>query len=116
VSELLAAQRAASAAAVRAGATPESRPFAPHLTLGRSRDTRPAARLAAAIRAARDRPVGELRVDRVVLVESTLTPAGPVYHERRDWALAADAGLGDQRAPEDVAAGGAFVRLPLSAP
>lgn len=58
------------------GVPREQRPFRPHLTLGRWRDSRPS-----------DRPSPEMQlpggvevdVDRVTLFQSRLTPAGPSY-------------------------------------
>ncbi|MCL6451351.1 MAG: RNA 2',3'-cyclic phosphodiesterase [Acetobacteraceae bacterium] len=57
----------------------EARAFSPHLTLGRARQPGAAGALAAELEAAGSRPWGELKVDRVVLMQSTLTPRGPIY-------------------------------------
>jgi 2'-5' RNA ligase len=67
-------------AALRAlGFALESRPFRPHLTLGRVRSSREAAELAALIDSASDAPCGVVPVDRVLLMRSELRPQGAVY-------------------------------------
>lgn len=74
------------AGALRAeGAVFEKRPFHPHVTLGRVRSSRGAAPLAEALAALRDAPprrFGRCAVDRVALIQSTLTPQGPRYRSR----------------------------------
>jgi 2'-5' RNA ligase len=52
----------------------EQRPFRPHLTLGRWRDSRPSDRPSSEIQGAI-----EVDVDRVTLFQSRLSPAGPSY-------------------------------------
>jgi 2'-5' RNA ligase len=65
----------------RAGVAPDHRPFSPHLTLGR-------VRLAAGLRAGSllegltDVGLGDLRVDRAVLMESRLSAAGAIHTVR----------------------------------
>jgi 2'-5' RNA ligase len=61
------------------GIAPESRPFHPHLTLGRVRSTRGADRLRAAIEAAGPADVGAFTADELVLYMSELTREGPVH-------------------------------------
>lgn len=72
----------------RVGQPLESRPFAPHLTIGRVRDReRDRARdLRARIGAARFDPVG-WRVDHVTLFRSDLSGPAPVYDVRHTIAL-----------------------------
>jgi RNA 2',3'-cyclic 3'-phosphodiesterase len=60
----------------------ETRPFSPHVTLGRVRVPRPAPRLAELLRAAASQDFGRMRVERVVLMESRLAPGGSRYTER----------------------------------
>ena len=58
------------------GVPREHRPFRPHLTLGRWRESRPSDRPSSAMR-----PLGavEVDVDHVTLFQSRLSPAGPSY-------------------------------------
>ena len=69
------------------GFEPESRPFRPHITLGRLRkEARPPAdfeRVAAAIRL----PRLDVRFDRVELVRSVLGRQGPAYTTLQQWPL-----------------------------
>jgi len=69
------------------GFAPESRPFHPHLTLGRARQPGPNPELFAAIAALEQEDLGEVQVDRVVLMRSELTPRGPIYHVLQDHPL-----------------------------
>ena len=68
----------------------EGRPFSPHLTLARVRGKlSPADRqhLAAAVESARAQANQELPVQRLSLIESTLTPRGAVYTRRGQISL-----------------------------
>jgi len=71
----------------RLGFAPEGRPFRPHLTLGRVREGH---RLPPGWRSEFERAeVGEpFLADRVVLYESSLSPAGPTYTARLEVPLA----------------------------
>jgi 2'-5' RNA ligase len=76
----------ALAAAVEAalgalGVPAEERSFTPHVTLGRVREPRRDPALTAALVAATTRPFGTLRVDRVALMRSDLSPRGARYTE-----------------------------------
>jgi RNA 2',3'-cyclic 3'-phosphodiesterase len=88
--ELERAQAALGWALESLGLPRETRPFRPHLTVGRvRRDATPAQleRLAAAVRALpRPAPIAWL-VERVVLFRSELRPSGPVYTEIVDFRL-----------------------------
>jgi 2'-5' RNA ligase len=57
----------------------EQRPFSPHLTIGRVRkESRRLAELAAAVSEVRFNPL-KLRIDRLNLIRSELSPKGPTY-------------------------------------
>ncbi|MFC1498452.1 RNA 2',3'-cyclic phosphodiesterase [Verrucomicrobiota bacterium] len=57
----------------------DSKPFVPHLTIGRIRDSRNAGNLISAIEAEKNRSFGRIEVNRLVLVKSELRPTGPIY-------------------------------------
>lgn len=57
----------------------DPRHFRPHLTLGRSRDDRQWGDLVRALGQHRDAAIGEQPVEVVTVMESRLTPDGPVY-------------------------------------
>jgi 2'-5' RNA ligase len=59
----------------------EKRPYTPHLTLGRARGQ------PASLEPRPEEYIGEFRVRRVELTESTLTPEGAVYRTVRAFAL-----------------------------
>jgi len=61
------------------GFTPEARPFSPHLTLGRAREQRGVAGLAAALGHAGEGPPAPWRAGEVVLFRSHLSPQGSRY-------------------------------------
>jgi 2'-5' RNA ligase len=63
------------------GFAAEARGFTPHVTLGRVREPRPNPALASALQAAATRAYGLLRVDRVALMRSDLSPRGARYTE-----------------------------------
>jgi 2'-5' RNA ligase len=69
------------------GFPPETRPFAPHVTLGRVREPRRDPALAAALEAAGAQALGTLTVGRVSLMRSDLSPRGARYTELRGWPL-----------------------------
>ncbi|MGD9495973.1 MAG: RNA 2',3'-cyclic phosphodiesterase [Armatimonadota bacterium] len=86
--ELVELAEALDQALAQAGlAEREQRPFHPHFTLGRVKD-RDGRALRAAIEALAHRPVGEMTVDHFALISSDLTPQGPIYTQRRRFALA----------------------------
>jgi 2'-5' RNA ligase len=57
----------------------DPRRFRPHLTLGRIRDDRQWGELVRALQQRRDAVIGQERVEIVTVMESRLTPDGPVY-------------------------------------
>ncbi len=61
------------------GVPPEARPFSPHVTLGRVRVPRPAPALAAALAGGEGCEFGTVRVERLVLMQSHLSPRGSQY-------------------------------------
>jgi RNA 2',3'-cyclic 3'-phosphodiesterase len=69
------------------GFSPEERGFTPHVTLGRVREPRPAPALSSALTAAATRLFGTLRVDRLSLMRSDLSPRGARYTELDAWSL-----------------------------
>ncbi len=82
---LLALQRQVEGAARRAGLTPESRKFAPHVTLARlSRSSGPVLPFLQAHGALRGEP---WPIEAFDLMESTLTPAGAEYETVRRYRL-----------------------------
>lgn len=64
---------------LRAGFAPEGRPFRAHLTLGRAKDDRQWGDLVRSLQHYRDVEIGRQVVDALVIMESRLTPDGPVY-------------------------------------
>ncbi len=61
------------------GFIPDNRSFNPHITLGRIKGIRNINRLQAEINGFGTIPIERIRVDRVALYKSTLTPQGPIY-------------------------------------
>jgi len=61
------------------GFVPDRKPFHPHITLGRTRSPRGADALRKALESWHRKDACPCRFDRLVLFESQLTPAGPVY-------------------------------------
>ena len=71
----------------RLGAPPESRPFAPHLTLARIREPVPLEALWQAIAQLPSVEFGQFRADRFYLYRSQLTPSGSVYTRLSEFGL-----------------------------
>ena len=69
------------------GFEPERRPFSPHLTLGRLREPSREEPLRRALEEMAGFEAGMDRAESLILFESTLTPRGPVYTVRGQWAL-----------------------------
>jgi 2'-5' RNA ligase len=57
----------------------ENRPFSAHLTLGRARGVISGASLKSSLEGLSDRTFGGQRVDHLIIMQSTLTRAGPIY-------------------------------------
>lgn len=79
---LSALQRSLDSAAARLGYPPEDRPFSPHLTIGRVKQTATPTdlqRIQAALEAAAIGPLGKADVSAVHLIKSDLKPTGSVY-------------------------------------
>ena len=79
---LSALQRSLDSAAARLGYPPEDRPFSPHLTIGRVKQTAAPTdlqRIQAALEAASVGPLGKADVSAVHLIKSDLKPTGSVY-------------------------------------
>ena len=74
-------------ALVALGFPTEERGFTTHVTLGRVREPRRAVTLAGALEAAAARPFGALRVERVSLMRSDLSPRGARHTELAAFAL-----------------------------
>jgi len=79
---LVALAEAISRALVGRGFPGDARPFSPHLTLARARNRHGSSAVAAAVRrgAVVAKPLGRIRVDRLLLIHSTLGP-GPPRHD-----------------------------------
>lgn len=69
------------------GCARESRAFTPHVTLGRVREPRRPAALAAALAAGEHRDFGRIAVERLSLMQSRLSPSGARYTELRALTL-----------------------------
>ncbi len=79
---LMALAALAEASARDAGLPPEERPFRAHITLGRMR---PTLTVSPKLDIAPSRT--GFRADALIFYQSTLTPAGPIYTERRRFPL-----------------------------
>ena len=80
--ELISLQHGMESASAKLGYAPETRPFSPHLTLGRVRETATTAELAAltsALKEIKINALGEFLVEEVHLFKSDLLPGGSVY-------------------------------------
>jgi 2'-5' RNA ligase len=79
---LVALAEAISLAFLSRGFPGDTRPFSPHLTLARARNRRGSSAVAAALRAGAvaAKPLGRVRVDRLLLIHSTLG-SGPPRHD-----------------------------------
>lgn len=78
---------AIEAACVEAGLDAETRPFRPHITLGRVRDPGTADRLVQVMRRLKTLDGGELPVTAVTLFRSDLRKSGPEYRRIRRFEL-----------------------------
>ncbi len=89
--DLGAVQRCAEAAARAIGLPPETKPFHPHVTLARIRDTRQLGTLPDDLDAARDFDGGDFTAAHVSLFSSELKPGGAVYRCLQEFVLACPA-------------------------
>lgn len=76
--ELIALQRRLASRITGLGVALETRPFHPHLTIGRWRESRPSDR-DRALASARPGAIARVRVEYATLYESKLSPSGPSY-------------------------------------
>ena len=76
------------ASLARQGFPEDRRRFRPHLTLGRARDDRRWGDLVRALQQHRDADLGRQEVRHVTVMESRLTPDGPIYTVREQVPLA----------------------------
>jgi 2'-5' RNA ligase len=78
------------AALARLGCPPETRPFHPHLTIGRVKSLRPGdgRTLAAALGEFRQTDFGQWTAEQIELMQSTLLPAGAKYSSLAKFELA----------------------------
>ena len=72
---------------VAAGFSPSDKPFSPHLTLARFPIVPPSA-FQTKLAGHPDPGFGEIKVDKVFLIESRLGPSGPVYLDLKEFHLA----------------------------
>jgi len=86
---LLELQGKIAEAAKAAGIYTDARPFHPHLTIGRVRSSRRAQELLQAIETCRGTAFGTLEIKSVHLMQSELTPRGPIYTRLHESRLAA---------------------------
>ena len=77
---LSALQKRVETAMEGAGFPPEGRPFSPHLTLARAKVPVLIPNLAEEIHKGADTAFGQQSIEEIVVYESTLTRAGPVYN------------------------------------
>ena len=78
-------QRVAEEAARRVGLPPETKRFSPHVTLGRVRDDRAGDDLRVALERENGFVAGDITVQRVALLRSTLSPKGSIYTPIREF-------------------------------
>lgn len=81
--------RLVDSAMAAAGFDEEKREFTPHVTIGRVKDPKEAGSLLRALEEAREKSFGEMTVDRVSLMKSTLSRKGPTYETVREFYLKA---------------------------
>lgn len=85
------------AAMQKLGFAPESRPFAPHLTLARFKNPRPQSALNALISQQSELSLGRFEVSEFFLFESTLSPRGAEYRKVARFPAIQEAGLSASR-------------------
>ena len=80
-------QKAVENQAAGVGFPPETRPFKPHLTLGRIRSSKGKDSLAQAVENRRDVAIGSFWVNEVYLFKSELKPSGAIYTKLRTFPM-----------------------------
>jgi len=85
--EVLSLQRAIEKKAAEAGFLPETKPFKPHLTLGRVRSPKGMNPLIQAMEKHKDAEIGFFRVNEVHLFQSELKASGAVYTKLRAFLM-----------------------------
>jgi 2'-5' RNA ligase len=80
-------QKAVENQAAEVGFPPETRPFKPHLTLGRIRSSKGKGTLAQAVENRHDVEIGSFSVNEVHLFKSELKPSGAVYTKLRTFPM-----------------------------
>ncbi|MEE8638452.1 MAG: RNA 2',3'-cyclic phosphodiesterase [Candidatus Margulisiibacteriota bacterium] len=70
-----------------AGFRKEEREFRPHITIGRIKDKKGVDKLKEKIKSIKDAKFGEVLVDRICIMKSTLTPKGPIYEKVKEVKL-----------------------------
>lgn len=88
--ELVSLARRVDDSLARHGFERESRPFAAHVTIGRTRQGRRPDGLAEGLQEAPSEDLGRQKVERVVMMRSDLMPQGPVYTPLKVVDLAGD--------------------------
>lgn len=79
---------------------PDTRPFKPHITVGRLRQgARPPSDFAAAVNELRLPPI-EFSIDRLQLIRSVLSPTGPTYTVIDAWPLGQPLAVAGKPTPE----------------
>ncbi|MEA3493301.1 MAG: RNA 2',3'-cyclic phosphodiesterase [Candidatus Margulisiibacteriota bacterium] len=68
----------------KTGPRRETREFKAHLTIGRVKDKRGVDKLLKKLEKFKDIKFGEISVDRIFIMKSTLTPKGPIYEIFRE--------------------------------
>uniref|UniRef100_C6E7Z2 RNA 2',3'-cyclic phosphodiesterase n=1 Tax=Geobacter sp. (strain M21) TaxID=443144 RepID=C6E7Z2_GEOSM len=90
--ELMALQQRIESALQRAGVSPEERPFSPHITLARLKETPPAA-VAALESSHRGLAYPPFPATQYVLYSSVLTPKGAIHRKEEIFRLSEEAPL-----------------------
>jgi 2'-5' RNA ligase len=80
-------QKAVENQAAEVGFPPETRPFKPHLTLGRIRSSRGKGSLTQAVETRREVEIGSFWVNEVYLFKSELKPSGAIYTKLRTFPM-----------------------------
>jgi len=85
--QLVALNKAADSAALRAGLSPDANPYHPHVTLGRIRNAFELGSLPALLESHAGFEAGAFEADHVALLESTLSAEGAQYRTKAEFPL-----------------------------